>query len=335
VTGHPPLVAVSIDTEEDDWGAHDTVHPTTENIDHLVELHDLLRSEGARPTYFVNWPPITRAGAVEVLGRIAEDDGAEVGVHCHPWNTPPLAQRAHRTSWMCAQPAELNRAMVGSVRARIRSELGVEAVSFRAGRWGWGPTVAAALHAEGIRTDASISPFQDWSGSGGPDFTEAPHRPFRFRPEAPLQPASDGPLAELPTTVGFLRAGDPGGQARLRSRLEESFLARLRLVGALDRLGLLARRWLSPETSTAREMERVADVRVAEGGRYLDLTFHSCTLLPGATPFVGDEHDRAAFLRRIRDFLETCRRRGYRFVTVDEAAHTLLGPSVPGKDAVP
>ena len=37
---------------------------------------------------------------------------------------------------------------------------------------------------------------------------------------------------------------------------------------------------------------------------FLQLTFHSCTLLPGATPFVSDEGERDRFLASIGQVLD-------------------------------
>jgi hypothetical protein len=48
------------------------------------------------------------------------------------------------------------------------------------------------------------------------------------------------------------------------------------------------------------------------------MTFHSCTLLAGATPFVQSVEDRVAFQDRIEAFLMHCLDRGWSFATVGE-----------------
>jgi hypothetical protein len=124
---------------------------------------------------------------------------------------------------------------------------------------------------------------------------------------------------ELPTTVGFLRGSD-ARQSVLRARLERGIAHGLGVIGALDRLGVMARRWLSPEASTGREMIRLAENLVAHGRRHLDVAFHSCTLLPGVTPFVRDEADRARFLGELSTFLQFATDSGFRFKTLGEVA---------------
>jgi hypothetical protein len=191
--------------------------------------------------------------------------------------------------------------------------------SFRAGRWGLGPTVTRPLHSLGFETDTSVSPFIDWRPIGGADFSRSRQTPYRFDPEDPLTPEEGGAMIEIPTSVGFLW-GLHRTSGLVRARLERSSLRHLRITGLLDVLGPLARRWLSPETSDMREMRRLSRALVRSGVRVLDFTFHSSTLLPGATPFVRDESDKRRFLEKINGFMEFCSTEGYGFATVSEVA---------------
>jgi hypothetical protein len=318
-------VMVTIDTEEDDWGSYAPTGATTRNIGRLPPMHALLAGYGVRPTYFVNRPPLLDGEARAVLRTLALDPAAEIAAHCHPWNTPPLDGPAGAAgSMMSNLPPDVNRGKVAEVTRLIEEGLGVRPTAFRAGRWGFGATVAGALVDLGYAVDSSVSPFVDWSSHGGPDYGHASLRPYRFEAEDPLTPRSRGALVEVPITIGALR-GDPVRGARARARLEAGRLSRLRLVGVLDHLGFFARRWLSPESSTAAEMVALADNLVRHGFDALNLTFHSCTLLPGATPFVGSAQDADAFRGRVEAFLGHCRDQGWAFATVGEVAAT-VGP---------
>lgn len=321
-------VTVSIDTEEDDWGAYGRDGSSTANIVHLVELQDRFERWGARPTYLVNRAPLTRRASVEVIGALAARKDVEIGAHCHPWNTPPFDEdpgdgdSGKARTMMCTYSRDENRAKLREIKRRLAEEVGVAPKSFRAGRWGLGPTVARALQDEGLSIDCSVSPFIDWTAETGPDYSDAPHVPYRFEPERPLVAVGDGSMIELPTTIGFLR-GDPRRRAAVRRRLEKSPLRRLKVVGLLDEAGVLARRWLSPETCDGETMVRLAAACVASGQSFLQLTFHSCTLLPGATPFVRSERDRARFMGSVDRFLSYCAASGFRFKTLAEAADAL------------
>lgn len=310
-------VSISIDTEEDDWGRYVFDGASTRNISHLRELQELFDQFGARPTYLVNRPPLLDATSVEVLGELAARESVEIGAHCHPWNTPPDTGQGVERSMMFRLDPESNRLMIGEITRRIEAELGVRPTTFRAGRWGWGRSVATGLVAEGYLVDSSVSPLIDWTSMGGPDYTDVPSDAYRFHPDRPFTPDPSGVLVELPTTVGFLR----GSEARLgplRARMERGVIHAFGVIGALDRLGVMARRWLSPEVSTGQELTRLAENLVSHGRRRLDFTFHSCTLLPGATPFVADDRDRARFLGDIRTFLSFAVESGFQFRTLQE-----------------
>lgn len=334
-----PVVTVSIDTEEDGWGTYSRIAYSVENIRRLTRLQDLFETYGVRPTYLVNLPPLTDADSVRVLADLATREGVEIGAQCHSWNTPPFSERHEadvesdeRQSLMSSLPLEVNREKVRTLKAALQREIDVQPTSFRAGRWGYGPTVSRAIAEEGFLVDASVTPFLDWSEMGGPDYSEAPFRPYRFDPERPFQPDPRGTMVELPTTVGFL-SGHPAASGQRRSKLEKSVLGRSKLVGALDRMGFLARRWLSPEASTTRELLQLSRTWVDSGGEVLAFTFHSPTLLPGATPFVRDESGLNRFLERIEGFLRHCVDQGFGFATLTEVAQGLMAEDDRGDRA--
>ena len=318
-----PIVSITIDTEEDNWGAYEVDGATSANILELPRFQEIAGGFGARPTYLVNYAPLVDSASVAVLGELSSSNGVEVGVHCHPWNTPPYEGAGVENSMMFRLSPEVNRAKIGTVRTRIISELGQTPVSFRSGRWGMGTSVALVLEDVGLRVDSSISSGVDWTSDGGADFSAAPRLPYRFDPARPTQPDERGSLVELPPTIGTLRGNQDRALAG-RNRLEGSIVSRLGIVGALDRLGVFTRRWLSPETSNASTMIRLTDALMRDGHPFLNLTFHSVALLPGATPFVRTSHDRERFLKSIAEVLGFLDTAGCRFATLDEAASLLF-----------
>lgn len=310
-------VTVSIDTEEDNWGSFSSTGATVENVERLRDLHERLTRWGARPTYLVNHPPLLTAASVAVLGELAERPEVEIGTHCHPWNTPPVTGVGRENSMMCRFGVEENRAKVAEMTRRIESELGVRPTSFRAGRWGFGPTVSEAIAAEGYRVDASVSPFVDWRDEGGPDYTRVSSLPYRFDPARPFVADPHGSMVELPTTVGFLQGGHRR-RASLRWWAKRRPLRGLKIIGTLETLGLINRRWLSPESSSKQHMIQLAEACMHSGEAVLDLTFHSCSLLPGATPWVRDDHELGRFLHRIDALLRFCFEGGCQFAKFAE-----------------
>ena len=102
--------------------------------------------------------------------------------------------------------------------------------------------------------------------------------------------------------------------------LERSLFSSLKVVGVLDRVGLLTRRWLSPETSDGGTMIRLVDQLLRSGSVFLQMTFHSSVLLPGATPYAANSSDRETFLNSIDDVLQHLASTGAQFCTMSESA---------------
>jgi hypothetical protein len=314
---------VTIDTEEDDWGTYHPFGASVENIARLRELKPLWDRYGVRPTYLVNHPPMADRKSARILADLAADGTGEFGVHCHPWNSPPLTETdGPPITMMNRLSEEENHAKLLHLTDCFSEMFCVRPRSFRAGRWGLGASVSRALLRLGYDVDSSVSPFVDWSPEGGPDYSRSGQVPYFINPSDPLSPARDGAMVEVPTSVGFLW-GPQGLAASVREALENSPAARMKIVGLLDLMGPLAKRWLSPETSTLREMIRLSRALVHSGVRVLDFTFHSPSLLPGATPFVPGEPEKARLLGRIQAFLDYCYRQGYRFATLSEVADSV------------
>ena len=315
---------VTVDTEEDNWGDYSCRSPSVSNVTMLPALQALCDRYGVVPTYLANWPVVAGDSSRDVLRELAGDGRCEIGTHVHPWNTPPVIEETGpRHSMLCNLPDELIASKLSGLHSLMIERLRATPVSFRAGRWGFSRAVAETLLKLGYRVDSSVSPFVDWTAAFGPDYRAAPTHAYRFRPAHPLQPAGGGDLVEIPATIGFLGARPQLGM-RLRAWAFRPLPRRLRMVGVLDRLGWATLRWLSPEVATGKEMIKLARVLVGSGARFLNLTFHSPTLVPGLTPFVRTDDQLREFLDRIEEFLDFARTSGFR----SEPLHR--GPEVLG-----
>jgi hypothetical protein len=293
------------------------------NIARLPALQTLCDRFGAIPTYLVNRPVVADDTARAILREFVRHGRCEIGTHIHPWNTPPVLEQtdAHH-SMLCNLPDPLINQKLAGLHALIGERLAVTPRSFRAGRWGFNGSVAKVLVRLGYRVDTSVTPLVDWRPDAGPDYRAAPSHAYWLRTASPLQAAPTGDLIEIPATVGFLR-GSPALRMRLREWAFRPLPRRLRMVGLLERAGLAALRWLSPEVTTGAEMVRLARTLVASGARFLNLTFHSPTLVPGLTPFVRTEKQLRDFHDRIALFLEFARGSGFRFAPLGRGPEIL------------
>jgi hypothetical protein len=308
---------ITIDTEEDDWGEYRSGGFSVENIGQLPRLQRLFDRYNAIPTYLVTYPVVTSDAARSVFLEILGRDRCEIGAHCHPWNTPPFEEEINaRHSMLCNLPYSTVVKKIAVLQSAITESLSIAPVCFRAGRWGFGPDVAAAINKLGFRIDTSVTPFVDWTIYAGPNFREAPLCSYRFSPPDIQLTVQNGALLEVPATIGFLQKNYELCRRLTRSRLMTS---RLHVIGILERAGLVNLRWLSPELSTGKEMVRLARTYLAHGCSYLNMTLHSTTLFPGKSPYVGTQADLDTFLSHVEMLLQFAASEGLVFSPLSKA----------------
>ena len=315
-----PKLLITIDTEEDEWGAYDLPQYRVSNIARLVQLQAMFEEYGVRPTYMITRPVAEDRAAIGVLAPILERGGCEIGAHCHPWNTPPYVEaRTPANSMLCNLPADLQLRKLDYLIGTIRKHYGVEPTSFRSGRWGFSTAVARNVAALGLKVDSSITPFMSWTAYGGPDFD----RPYLERYPLSLDDLSvrdeSSPLIEIPVTAG-LHGSMLGPRLATYRMLSRAPFTWVKGRSIADRVGLLSMTWLCPEMSSTTSMIALSEQLLGQGVSILNLMFHSGTLTPGLTPFVRTEEAEARFLRRIRSYLDYCRMKGIGSATLTEAA---------------
>lgn len=191
--------ALTIDTEEDNWGDYERSICTVENLRRIPGLQEMLAERGVKPTYLISYPIATSPLAVSTLGRYQELGQCEVGTHPHPWNTPPFEeQRTAFNSYINNLPTDLQYRKIETLHRTIRNNFGVAPTTFRSGRWGFSDDVARNLIRLGYSVDTSITPVLDWSEYNGPDYRLATVEPYVLRQ------SGKGDLLEVPATLDFV-----------------------------------------------------------------------------------------------------------------------------------
>ncbi len=326
----PLLVVVSIDTEEDNW------EPSRENIRianirALPSLHRTFEAFGVRPTYFCSYQVVRVPWARTILHDIAASGGAEIGAHLHPWNTPPMREAmVPRHTMMKNISVELQEEKLLVLTDAVASVLGTRPRSFRAGRYGLGPTGARLLARCGYTVDSSVTPFLDWRRyDDGPDHRDAPLAVYRPSPDNLTLPSLNGPVVEVPLSVGYTRRPFQRW-ARRHERMLGMRIGPITLASIAYRSRLLRKVQLSFETDSVRDMLALTNELVRDGARYLHLTWHSPSMVEGMSPFtrtVADRHRLRANIDRFFDRLAASH--SFSFATVAEAADQLAPIPAP------
>ncbi len=195
-------LVLTIDVEEEGLftGRYPAGPVPTENVSRLRMLGPLFSRLGIRPTLLVTHAVASCRVHQELLLRLSEEWGAEIGAHLHPWNTPPIVAQPFPEpvplEWM---PRELLKAKLDTLLEAI-GEMGVRPFSFRMGRFNLGPKMLTVLREKAIRVDSSIAPGREYPG--GPGHLVASSDPYFPDPEDVCIPGASG-ILEAPITLGL------------------------------------------------------------------------------------------------------------------------------------
>ena len=291
--------SITVDTEEEfEWAAElDRKSTSTVATRALAEGQTFFAAAGVKPLYYVDQPVIDNDAAAGLLGQLISDCTADVGVHLHPWVTPPHVEEVNRrNSYVGNLPKELEQAKLRHVRDSIVARIGLHPVAYRAGRYGIGPATLDILAEEGFLLDSSVRSLFDYRGDGGPDFRRDILTPWRCGPA--------NAIVELPLTTVFTGRFGRFGPAAYRGMDQfptvKSFFAR---AGWMERVPL------TPEGIPADKACDAIDVAVDHGLPLLTMSFHSPSLAIGHTPYVRSADDLATFYRWFDRVLGHCARR--------------------------
>jgi len=319
------------DTEEDNWGDYKCSEPTVKNIYKIPKLQEVFNEFDVVPTYLITHPVATAVDCVSILRSIYAEGLCEIGMHCHPWNTPPYEEVLNqRNSMLCNLPADLQFRKMAWLDQVIRDRFGMEPKCFRAGRWGVDRNVALNLMRFKLQDRLLLLlRIQTGEQTKAQIFPVALQIRFWFNAQRLSRDGDVTDLLEIPATVGFLQ-GHFEGCAKLWNLLDLNCLKAFHLIGVLNRLQLLNKVPLSPELCDGKTMIRLAEVMLKKECGLINMFFHSTSLLPGLTGFVKDEHDEIAFFDRLREFLEFARDKEIRSIKLSEAINT-IGSAVPSR----
>jgi hypothetical protein len=298
-----PLLAVVVDTEEEfDWDKPLSSDNTGVGaMAHQEKAHQVFEDYGVRPTYVIDYAVASQADGYGPLRDLHRDGLCEIGAHLHPWVNPPFDEVVcNRNSYPGNLPPALEREKLVRLTRTIEDNLGVATTIYKAGRYGVGPATTGILEDLGFTIDASVVPSTDFRADEGPSFLHCGTRPYWF--------GAAGNLLEIPVTTSFagLLAGgllEGVGKPIYKAATTPSG-CRLHLPGVLARLGIIERIRLTPEGGTPAEHRRLTRAMLKAGHKVFSLTYHSPSLAPGNTPYVGNDAELQVFLDSLRRYFD-------------------------------
>lgn len=293
--GEAPKLIVYVDGEEEfPWSSFSRSATSVRNIAAQYRGQDIFCQFGIRPTYLVDYPVASQEEGIRPLSDLVSEGQCTIGSQLHAWVTPPLLEEVTaRNTFAGNLSEELVRAKIGTLTQVITANFGTPPRTFKAGRYGTASYMPKILKEYGYLIDASVLPLADFSPQGGPDHTHAAAQPYWIDPEREL--------LEIPVTAGLVGLLNEVGPRGTRIAFHP-VTTWMRFPALLSRLGLLERVRLTPEGMSLDEAMRLTLALMRRGQRLFVLSYHSSSLLPGGTPYVGNDAELRAFLRWIQEY---------------------------------
>jgi len=290
---------VGIDTEGDNqWDAAARANQTFENIYALPRLHALFARHGVRPTYVITHPVATDRPSADLLRTMLAAGDCEIGAHHHAWETPPCTEEdIRRHPYASTLPCVQFEQQLRNLTSAIEDAVGVRPVSYRSGRFGFSADHVSALERAGYLVESSVAPLFYEAHKGGPDFVEAPLRPYFLAYDSATAPGSSNVL-EVPVSAALNRKLPKFAQ-HAYARAPSPYTTK-RVLRALR---LLRVRWLRPSWSSAEDMIRLAKDLARWDEPVLNLLFHSSEAIVGGSPYNKTQAELDAFTQRLERFL--------------------------------
>lgn len=287
-----PHFLITIDTEGDNQWSRPTV-TTTRNAEFLPRFQTLCEEYGLKPTYLTNYEmavcPVYQEFAKDILKRKT----AEVGMHLHAWNSPPLIPLTKDDDlhhpFLIEYPTDVIRQKVSFMTDLLEGTFQTKMQSHRAGRWSFDSRYAQALLDHGYCVDCSVTPNYSWRNvkgdpqqSGGTDYTRFPDRAY-FMDGVDISRPGNSSLLEVPVTI--LRGKEPYRNF-IPKFIADQGLARKALNRFYPRV-----LWLRPRRGNLSQLLTVVERAREEGRDYIEFILHSSEFMPGGSPTFQTERD--------------------------------------------
>ena len=301
-----PAFLITIDTEGDNlWSCPREV--TTVNACFLPRFQQQCERWGMKPTYLVDYDMGRSLEFIDFGLDAIKRSAAEIGMHLHPWNTPPgcglTDDDMKYQPYLIEYPEAVIRDKIALMTELLAETFGVSIRSHRAGRWAFDEVYAKALIDHGYWVDCSVTPHVTWrehlgdpTGKGGADYRDFPGRAYWLDP-GDIGRAGNSPLLEVPMSIRPCRFDTAN---RIRRRLGERAL----ISRALNFL-VPCYTWFRPKRENLSDMLGVLRWAKHEGIDYVEFMLHSSEFMPGGSPTFVTEADIEKLYESLEVLFET------------------------------
>lgn len=319
---NPPdvLFVLSIDTEEEwNW---DKEFPqknfSVSNVQQIPRFQAFCNSLGIRPTYFVDYAVAENTDSSAILKSVVADNHCEIGAHLHPWCNPPyFGKTGEKESHVVNLPIDQVEKKLDALLLLLNEKFGVNANSFRTGRWGINGKVLQLLAKKNIQIDSSMYPFFKNEFFDCEYTTRIPYWPDF---EDPTRQGAQRNIFEIPATVGFNRKNFDLLN-KVYKVCTSKILCPLRLVGILWHTKILRKIYLSPEINSGEIMHPLIDAVLENDYPVIHMYLHSSSLIDKTTGLMDQENAFEVICSNIQQVVDYIgQKANIQFCTISEAS---------------
>lgn len=265
---------ITIDTEGDDlWTYKCTRYGlkeiTVTNAAGLERFQLLCEKYRFIPTWLVNYE-MSQAEAFQELGKNAVlQKKAEIGMHIHAWNNPPIEHLPFNPKgnhpYLGEYPRKLQWEKMRYLKEMLENTFQCPITSFRGGRWYLDEFVLKCLRKLNFLADCSVTPGISWGENIGNHMYGTNYSEDRFKGIYQLSgknihKSGKSGIYEVPPTI-----------------LTKTQILPFQIE--------IKREWLRPNGQNLKEMLWIADkISKDKNIDYLEFMIHSSELYPGTNP---------------------------------------------------
>ena len=296
---------ITVDTEGDNlWHYEQGKEVTTRNASYIPRFQYLCEKYGYKPVYLTNFEMANSTEYCDFAKTVLLNGNAEIGIHVHAWNNPPLHKMKGKdhggNSYLIEYPDNIMYAKFKTTYDLIKNRFGITPKSHRSGRWAMDERYFRLLEQFGIIADCSYTPGISWTTATGQtvghgsDYSKSPQTAHIV-----------GKVLEVPMTIRHFN--HYFGSGSLKHRLKTL------LVGGHI--------WLRPALCSFSEMKHlVSVVHKEEDNDYLEFMIHSSELMPGGSPYFTTAKQIDVLFVKMESLFDYVANLGYQGVTLADYA---------------
>lgn len=296
-----PYFLITIDTEGDNlWGKPSSI--TTKNAEYLYRFQELCEEYRFKPTYLTNYEMVSNQVFIEFARDVIKRDTGEIGMHLHPWNSPPLIPLTmddfSTQPYLIEYNEQIIRQKIEYMTKLLEDTFQINIVSHRAGRWAINEYYVKVLQELGYKVDCSVTPLINWSsqkgnpgGRGGADYSSFPDKAY-FLDIDNVWKKGKSNILEVPMTV---IPTDSTVSEVINYKCKNTKLMK-RFVNKFFPSCFMLR----PNGKNLYSLLKIIDKVIDNKGDYAEFMLHSSEFMPGGSPTFKCKSDVERLYRDLR-----------------------------------